>query len=79
MLQQIGTMQGEIEDIERTLASIFTDHGITEITLDDCYQTFAKKIDAHYSSEIWPIRSSGLQKTVLAVLLFLMFPLTQTI
>lgn len=50
MLQQIGTMQGEIEDIERSLAAIFTDNGITEVTLEDCYHTFEKKIDAHYSS-----------------------------
>jgi hypothetical protein len=50
MLQQIGTMQGEIEDIERNLTSIFTDNGILELSLEDCFRTFERSIDAHYSS-----------------------------
>ncbi|MCC7527055.1 MAG: AAA family ATPase [Candidatus Melainabacteria bacterium] len=50
MLQQIGTMQGEIEDIERNLTSIFTDNGILEVSLENCFQTFERSIDAHYSS-----------------------------
>lgn len=50
MLQQIGTMQGEIEEIERSLSLVFTENGIEEVTLDDCYQSFEKRIDAHYAA-----------------------------
>jgi len=50
MLQQIGTMQGEIEEIELSLSLVFTENGIEEVTLDDCYQSFEKRIDAHYAA-----------------------------
>jgi DNA repair exonuclease SbcCD ATPase subunit len=51
MLQQLGTMQGEIDDIERTLFTLFVDNGIEDVTLDECYQSFEKKMDAHYKAQ----------------------------
>ncbi len=51
MLQQIGTMQGEIEEIERSLGLLFTDAGVEDEILEDCFQTFVSKMDAHYSAQ----------------------------
>jgi hypothetical protein len=50
MLQQIGTMQGEIEEIERSLALVFTENNIDEVTLEDCFASFEKRVDAHYAA-----------------------------
>lgn len=50
MLQQIGTMQGEIEEIERSLTIVFSENGIEHTVLEECYQSFERKIDAHYSA-----------------------------
>jgi len=51
MLQQLGTMQGEIDDLERTLFTLFVDHGIENVSLDECYEAFEKKMDAHYKAQ----------------------------
>lgn len=51
MLQQIGTMQGEIEDVERTLIMLFADMGVTEVTLEESFTSFEKSVDVYYSGQ----------------------------
>lgn len=66
MLQQIGTMQSEIEELEKELSNVFLDFGFNDITLEDGYRSFEKSMDAHYSAKKYVSEISRIREDLLS-------------